>query len=520
MENNEKYLLLWVDDEIEHLKPHILFLNEKGYKIDTATNGKDALSMLTKDNYNLVFLDENMPGLSGLDTLMRIKEEQPGLPVIMVTKSEEEEIMDQAIGSKIADYLIKPVLPKQVLSSIKRILGRHTLVSKKTTTDYQSVFSKIGLKINERLDIDEWYDIYKQLVFWEMELQEASSSMNEVLLMQKNEANQQFARFVKENYLNWLNTDDQSNPLMSHQLMRNRIMPLLNNNEKVVFLLIDNFRYDQWELIKQELTPYFNMRSDELYCSILPTATQYARNAIFSGLMPSNISKIRPDLWIEEDDEGSKNQYEEELINDYFERNRKKIKIFYDKINNNESGRKLLDNFSQLKNHDLSVIVINFVDMLSHARTEMKMIKELVADESAYRSLTRSWFVHSPLFELIKRLSQEKVTLVITTDHGTIKVQNPIKVIGDRNTNTNLRYKQGKNLSYEKKQVFEIKKPEDAFLPKPNVSTSYIFATDNDFFAYPNNYNYYVNYYKDTFQHGGISMEEVMVPFAILNPRG
>lgn len=520
MENNEKYLLLWVDDEIEHLKSHIFFLKEKGYQIDTATNGKDALVMLLDKNYNLVFLDENMPGLSGLDTLMRIKEMQPGLPVVMVTKSEEEEIMDQAIGSKIADYLIKPVLPNQILSSIKRNLRRQTLISKKTTTDYQSVFSKIGMRLNDRLNIDEWYEIYKQIVFWEMELQEADSSMNEVLLMQKNEANQQFIRFVKENYLHWLNSEDEETPLMSHQLLRDRILPLLNNNEKVAFIVIDNFRYDQWELIKQELTPYFNIKSDELYCSILPTATQYARNAIFSGLMPSNISKIRPDLWMEEDDEGGKNQFEEELINDYFDRNRKKIKIFYEKVNNSETGRKLLDNFSHLQNHDLSVIVINFVDMLSHARTEMKMIKELVGDESAYRSLTRSWFVHSPLFDLLKRLSQEKITTVITTDHGTIRVQNPIKVIGDRNTNTNLRYKQGKNLAYDKKQVFEIRKPEEAFLPKPNVSTSYIFATGDDFFAYPNNYNYYVNYYKDTFQHGGVSMEEVMVPFAVLNPRG
>jgi DNA-binding response OmpR family regulator len=518
MDNNQEYHLLWVDDEIEHLKSHIFFLQEKGYKVDTATNGRDALDMLVDSDYSLVFLDENMPGLSGLETLMLIKEKLPGLPVVMVTKSEEEEIMDQAIGSKIADYLIKPVLPNQVLLTIKKNLRRQSLINKKTTTDYQSVFSKIGLRLNDRLSIDDWYQVYRQLVFWELELQQADSSMNEVILMQKTEANLQFSKFIKDNYINWLKNDD--GPLMSHRLMRERIVPLLDNGEKVLFVVIDNFRYDQWEVIRHELTPLFNVKSDELYFSILPTATQYARNAIFSGLMPLNIQKIRPDLWATDDDEGSKNQFEEALINDYFERNRKKVDVWYQKINDNEGGRRLLENFTRIRDHDLSVVVVNFVDMLSHARTEMKMIKELVADEAAYRSLTRSWFLHSPFYELLKKVSREKITLVITTDHGTIRVQNPLKVVGDRNTNTNLRFKQGKSLAYSDKSIFEIRKPEEVFLPRPNVSTSYIFATGSDFFAYPNNYNYYASYYKDTFQHGGVSMEEMMIPFVILSPRG
>lgn len=517
MNDIKNTILLWVDDEIEHLKPHLFFLKEKGYQVDTATNGKDALAMLTRTHYNLVFLDENMPGISGLETLMRIKEMQPNLPVIMVTKSEEEEIMDQAIGSKIADYLIKPVNPNQVLSSIKRTLGRQSLISKKATTDYQSAFSKIGLRLNDRLSFEDWYEIYKQIVFWELELQGTDSPMNEVLLMQKNEANNQFSRFIKNNYLDWLHDDDA--PLMSHTLLKKRIVPLIKQKEPVVLIVIDNFRLDQWEVIKQEIAPLFNLESDELYYSILPTATQFARNAMFSGLMPSNIARIRPELWLDDDDEGSKNQFEEELLNDYFTRIRESVKTLYQKINDAETGKKLIDNYKRLLDNQLSAVVVNFVDMLSHARTEMKMIRELATDEAAYRSLTRSWFIHSPLFELLKKLSTEKVKVIITTDHGTIRVQNALKVIGDRNTNTNLRYKQGKNLAYEAKSVFEIKKPEQAFLPKPNVSTSYIFATGDDFFAYPNNYNYYVGYYKDTFQHGGISMEEMLVPFAVLNPK-
>lgn len=518
MENLQKHRLLWVDDEIEHLKAHLIFLREKGFQVDTATNGKDALGLLSDQTYSLVFLDENMPGLSGLETLMRIKEKSPSLPVVMVTKSEEEDIMDQAIGSKIADYLIKPVNPKQVLSSIKKILGSQSLITQKTTTDYQSAFTEIGLRINDRLSYEEWYEVYRQLVYWELELQQADSPMNEVLLMQKTEANNQFIRFIKDNYADWLQSDEA--PMMSHTLMKRKILPLLKEKQPVVMVVIDNFRYDQWQLIRQQLAPYFTVREDELYFSILPTATQYARNAIFSGLLPDNIRKIRPDLWVEEDDEGSKNQHEEALLKDYFERIRQgNTRVHYQKIGDTESGRKMLDNYHQLKDYDLSVVVVNFVDMLSHARTEMKMIRELISDESSYRSLTLSWFQHSPLFELLRRLANDQVKVVVTTDHGTIRVQNAIKVVGDRNTNTNLRYKQGKNLAYDARSVYEVRKPESIFLPKPNVSTSYIFATGNDFFAYPNNYNYYVSYYKDSFQHGGISMEEMLIPFAILEPR-
>ncbi len=518
MDENRRIRLIWVDDEIEHLKAHLLFLKEKGFEVDTATNGKDALSMLQEKDYSLVFLDENMPGLSGLETLTLIKEIKPDIQVIMVTKSEEEDMMEQAIGSKIADYLIKPVNPNQILSSIKKTLERETLVSKKTTIDYQSAFSKIGMRLGDNLTFSEWTEIYKQLVYWELELQGADSSMNEVLLMQKSEANNIFARFVKKNYIDWIQSD--KGPLMSHRLLKERALPLLKDNKQVVMILIDNFRYDQWEAIRKEINHMFSIKSDELYFSILPTSTQFARNAIFSGLMPSSIEKMYPHLWVEEDDDGSKNQFENELLETFFKRMRENFKTTYEKVNDAESGRKLLDNYTRLRDYQFSVVVFNFVDMLSHARTEMKMIRELISDEASYRSLTSSWFLHSPLFELLKKLSQEKATVILTTDHGTIRVQNPLKVVGDRNTNTNLRYKQGKNLAYYAKSVFEVKSPDKMFLPRPNVTTSYIFATGNDFFAYPNNYNYYVSYYKDTFQHGGISMEEMMVPFVIMEAKG
>ena len=516
----EEKRLLWVDDEIEHLKAHILFLKEKGYIVETATNGKDALQMLKEKTYDLVFLDENMPGISGLETLDRIKEFRHEVPVIMITKNEAEEIMEQAIGSKIADYLIKPVNPNQILLSIKKTLDRKSLVSIKTTTNYQAEFSKIGMQLSENLSFSEWTEIYRRILYWELELEEhTDSSMNEVLIMQKNEANNLFSRFIRKNYVNWLNKEE-DRPLMSHRILKERVLPLLKEGKEVVMIIIDNFRYDQWEMIRRELLGMFSIVSDELYFSILPTATQYARNAIFSGLMPTEIIQHYPELWVEDDEDGSLNKTEEALMATFFKRMRAtEYKTSYHKINDPDSGKKLLENYGKLQNDQFSAIVFNFVDMLSHAKTEMKMIKELISDEASYRSVTKSWFLFSSLFELLKKLSQDDKTIIITTDHGTIRVQNATKVIGLRETNTNLRFKQGKNLAYDARYVFLVRKPEDIFMPKPNLSTAYIFALGDSFFAYPNNYNYFASYYKDTFQHGGVSMEEMMVPFIVMEPK-
>jgi DNA-binding response OmpR family regulator len=505
--------LLWVDDEIDHLKAHLFYLREKGFSVETATNGNDAIEMVANNNYDLVFLDENMPGISGLETLTKFKELSPDLPVVMITKSEEEDIMDQAIGRKIADYLIKPVNPNQILLTIKKLLDKRRLVDQKTTSDYQSEFSKLSFRINDSLSIDDWQEVYRKLAYWELELQQTGGSMDEVLKMQKSEANREFSKFIKKNYQSWLTG---SGPLLSHQLFKNKVFPMLDNGEKVFFILIDNFRLDQWLMLRKELSLDYTFDEESLYMSILPTATQFARNAIFSGLMPSQIEQMYPQFWVEDDDEGSKNQFEAELLQTQFDRFRRKNKISYHKINDPDTGRKVVDNFKQLMANDLNVIVFNFVDILSHARTELKMIRELAADEAAYRSLTLSWYMHSSLRDLLVKLAAEKATVIVTTDHGTIRVNNAVKVVGDRSVNTNLRYKQGKNLAYNAKEVFEVKSPEKINLPKPNVSTTYIFATNDDFFAYPNNYNHYVSYYKDTFQHGGVSLEEMIIPFVVL----
>lgn len=508
--------LLWVDDEIEMLKPHILFLQKKDYDVVTATNGPDAIDLCHEQRFDLILLDENMPGLSGLETLTRLKEIVPAVPVVMVTKNEEEDLMDQAIGSKIADYLIKPVNPSQVLLTLKKNIHQREIVQEVTQTGYRQEFAQLSMQMSEQLSPEEWKELYKKLIYWELQLSEADSNMNEMLQMQKEEANQTFAKFVKQNYEDWV-TDAEHRPLMSPDVFKRCVFPRLSQGRKVFLLVLDNLRFDQWRAISQELAEDFDIDED-LYYSILPTATQYARNAIFAGLMPLQIKEMYPELWVDEEEDEGKNLNEEMLIRRQMERYRRREEFTYNKINDSTQVDKLLTQLATLR-APLNVLVINFIDILSHARTESRMVRELAGNESAYRSITLSWFRHTPIKELFRRLASLDYDLLVTTDHGSIRVDTPSKVVGDRNVNTNLRYKMGKNLSYNAKEVYEVRHPRALQLPQPNLSTAYIFATGARFFAYPNNYNHYVQYYKDTFQHGGISMEEMLIPLVALRPK-
>lgn len=514
-----KIRILWADDEIELLKPHIIFLEAKEYEVVSVTSGGDALDLIEEQRFDIVFLDENMPGLSGLETLTKIKSFSPSLPVIMITKSEEESIMEDAIGAKISDYLIKPVNPNQILLTIKKHLDTARIVSERTTIGYQQDFRNIGMSLHNNMTYDEWEDIYKKLIYWEIELEKSEDTgMGEILNTQKEEANNLFARFVEENYVDWLANADEA-PTMSHNVFRKEVFPSIQKDDTTFLIVIDNLRLDQWQLLKPQIEEYFWVDKEETYLSILPTTTQYARNALFAGLLPAEIEKLYPKLWLNDEDNGGKNMHEPELIENQLKRLGKDTRFTYNKVLNPNYGRKVVNEIPNQMNNAFNVIVYNFIDMLSHARTDTDIIKELAEDESAYRSLTLSWFEHSPLKEALKEIANRGGKVIITTDHGSIKVKEASKVIGDKTVNTNLRYKQGKNLSYDADDVLAIKRPEDAHLPKVNVSQTFIFAKNDFFFAYPNNYNHYVSYYKNTFQHGGISMEEMMVPIVHLSPK-
>ncbi len=510
--------ILWVDDEIDLLKPHILFLESKNYLVSKATNGADAIDLIDENNYDIVFLDENMPGLTGIETLSEIKNSKPNLPVIMITKSEEEYIMEEAIGSKIADYLIKPVNPHQILLSLKKNLDHSRLVNEKTTSKYQREFRKISMDLATVNSYEEWIEIYQRLLHWELELETISDpGMLGILESQKQEANSLFFKFIKKNYQDLLTSSDR--PIFSHTLFKDFVLPQMNPKSGTLLVVIDNLRYDQWKVLEPHLQPFYKKSKEISYFSILPTATQYARNAIFSGLTPLEMEKRHPEYWKNDEDEGGKNLYEKEFLSAQLQRLQPEMTHEYHKITTSKAAQELDDNFNSLKTKELSVVVYNFVDMLSHSKTELDVIKELAGNEKSYRSLTLSWFKNSPIFSTLQKASKAGMQLVITTDHGTINSKNPTKIIGNKNISSNLRYKTGKSLSYQEKDVYAVQKPKDIFLPTQHINSSFVFAKEDLFFAYPNNYNHFVKYYKNTYQHGGISLEEMIIPCAIFEPK-
>jgi len=506
--------ILWADDEIDLLKPQLIFLEKKGYDVITVTNGHDAIDECESNNdIDVVFLDESMPGLTGLETLQQIKSKYPHLPVVMITKNEAEDVMEEAIGSQISDYLIKPVNPNQILLTLKKIIDNKRLVREKTSADYQQEFQQIFMQISGGLDYEEWVDVYRKIVSWELKIDASNSTeMSDILAMQKSEANKEFSKYITKNYTDWVQ-DKKAGPLMSNHLIRHKVFPYLDDDIPTVMLLLDNLRYDQWKVLEPIVSELFRVEEEDYFYSILPTSTQYSRNAIFSGLMPLDIESQYPDWWKNDSEEGGKNLHEQDFLDRLTDRLiRRSTKVDYLKITNVNQAKSMQEGILNYLNNDLTVIVYNFIDMLSHARTEMEVLKELAGDETAYRSLTKSWFIHSPLWLALQKIAERNVQLIITTDHGTIRVNTASKVVGDRETTTNLRYKVGRNLQYDRKDVLEIRDPKLAKLPRPNVSSTFIFAKEDHFFLYPNNYNYYHNYYKNTFQHGGISLEEMICP--------
>ena len=518
--NVHKIKILWADDEIDLLKPHIIFLEQKGYEVVTVKSGNEALDELALQNFDIVFLDENMPGLTGLETINRIKKEYATIPLVMITKSEEEHIMENAIGTNINDYLIKPVNPHQILHCLKKHTENQRIFSEKSTSDYQQQFRSISMRLMDRMNSAEWISMYKELTYWDMELGKNNDpNIKEILHSQIAEANNLFCKFITQNYVDWLNNQGNEKVSMSHTILKDKVFPAISKDQPTYLILIDNLRYDQWKIIQPSLSEYFHIEKEDLYYSILPTATQFARNALFAGLMPSEIAKKYPQYWVNENEEGNKNDHEHQLLDEYLKRYGINIKHSYSKVLNADFARRIYENLPNTLQTPLNVLIYNFVDMFSHAHTDVDIVRELANDEASYRSVTLSWFEHSPLLDVLKYLASKKAKVFISTDHGSIRIQNPVKILGDRDTSTNLRYKVGKNLNFSSKDIFSVSNPQDIYLPKLNVSSKYVFASSYDFFVYPNNYNYHVNYYKDTFQHGGISMEEVLIPFITLTAK-
>lgn len=510
--------ILWVDDEINLLKPHILFLEKKNYNVTPCTNGADAIDLVKTNNYDIIFLDENMPGLSGLETLTEIKNINNNTPVVMITKSEEEYLMEEAIGSKIADYLIKPVNPNQILLSLKKNLDHSRLISERTTINYQQEFRKISMELGAVNSHEEWIEVYKKLIYWELELENINDhGLLGILESQKQEANQIFFKYIKNNYADWFYDND--SPILSHQLFKQTILPEIEKNEKTMVLVVDNLRYDQYLVLEKIILKHYKKNEEIPYFSILPTATHYARNAIFSGLTPLEMSTKHKDIWLNENDEGGKNMKEEEFLKRQLKALKKDMPFSYHKIVSQKSGKEMLQNYNQYKNNKFNVMVFNFVDMLSHAKTDTQVIKELASDDKSYRALTETWFKNSSMLELIQKAQKDNINLVITTDHGTVNCSKPTQVIGHKSMASNLRYKTGKSITYQEKDVYAEHDPKAIFLPQENMNSSFIFAKDNLFFVYPNNQNHYTKYYKDTYQHGGISLEEMIIPCIILSPK-
>lgn len=514
----KKGSILWVDDEIDLLRPHIMFMEQRGYVITPVANAEDAIILIKEKSYDLVLLDEMLNGMDGLTALAEIKELKPSLPVIMVTKSEEESLMEDAIGSKIDDYLTKPVNPSQILLTCKKILEAKEIESEKRSKEYVLRFNEVAAKLMNPMNWQDWINLYVRFCEWEVELdQYPDLGLRQALLDQKRECNSAFGKFIERNYMEWLN--GQNSPILSPNVVHNALLPVLDEGNFVVFLVMDNLRLDQWFTLEKLLYPYFNI-SKSYYYSILPTATPYSRNAIFSGLFPSEIEEKYPEIWEKGmNDDSSRNRYERQLLEKQLERAGYNLRPEpkYIKILDTTEAKSLEKNITSYSKLKLVSIVLNFVDFLAHSRSDSDVLKELAPDEPAYRSLTRSWFEHSYIYRILKKLSKMNCTVILTSDHGSIRSLHGAKVIGDKKTSTNLRYKYGRCLKCDSKYAIQIKDPALYRLPSGRLNTNYLFAKEDYYFVYPTEYHYYLNYYRDSFQHGGVSMEEMILPIVRLD---
>jgi len=515
------FKILWVDDQIEELRSHVVYLTDKGYEVDGATNGRDAVEMLRKNPYDAILLDEMMPGMGGLETLSELKLVRDNVPVIMITKSEEEDLMNRAIGRRIDDYLVKPVSPLQIVSVLKRQLEGRRIRSEQINRDFLSHYQSMSGRMIDAASHQDWEALYADMVTWELDLY--SYSDHGLLAThdeQWSEANRVFARYIRDQYAGWVSGADNA-PLMCPDLFKTWVAPELETGRQVYFIVIDCMRLDQWQNVESLLEPFFQM-DRRLYWSILPTATPFARNAIFAGLYPSEIGSRYPDWWRgASNQQHSKNAHEKELMGEQLKRldSPAADNFRYYKVYDARDTDDLRRHIGSLDDVKLVTAVYNFLDIMAHGRAQSSILKELAPDVAAFRTLMRSWFEHSTLFEVLKHLSRKDVTVFITTDHGSTLCRKATTIKGNRDTSSNVRYKYGDNLGVDEKAVFLMKEPEEYMLPRQSAIENYAITTENHYLVYPTNYHEYERLYRDSFQHGGISLEEMIVPFAVLRPR-
>ncbi|NOT33441.1 MAG: response regulator [Candidatus Eisenbacteria bacterium] len=522
MNEDTRRQILWADDEIDLLRPHIKFLEQKGFAVTAVPNGEDALAALERQRYDVVLLDEMMPGLGGLGTLDAIKSRNHTLPVILITKSEEETLMDEAIGKRITDYLIKPVNPSQVFLACKRVFESDRLQDSQRARDYVGEMQRWQAIDTRRLDWAGWVDLTVESARWDV----LFDGINEEGLKQahadfRRPLNLEFSRFIEDQYPRWVK-DAAERPRMSHDVVRHAVVPHLKSGKRVVFVVIDCMRLDQWFTLEPLLEELFEIQHD-YYCGILPTATPYARNAIFGGLLPIDLQRHHPDLWQENSkDERTKNRFERQLLEHQLERLKatpekglKYLKIY--EADEAQAVKRQIQTFSNLS---LVAMVFNFLDILAHGRSESEILQELAPDEAAFRAVMRAWFTHSPLYDILRALSKQDVTVVITTDHGSVLCKRAALVYGNRDTSTNLRYKFGVNLNCDTKQAINARKPSDFALPDDGVNKNYVLCREDYYFVYPTRFHEFERQYRGSFQHGGVSIEEMVLPLMTLTPRG
>lgn len=514
--------ILWVDDEIDLLKPHILYLEEKGYLVEKVSNGRDAVSTIGKQSFDLILLDEMMPGLDGIATLREIKELRPEIPVIMITKNEEEWLMDEAISQKIANYLTKPVNPSQIFLVCKKILEEEKILGEKAASTYLVDFRQIEATLSADLEVNDWWELYLKLVHWQLELDDRKDlGLSTILDEQLKNADRKFTQFVIDHYLDWVHASPQDRPTLSVDVIERYITPSLLDGQKVFMLVIDCFRLDHALTILPDLQRHFNVDTD-FHLSILPSATPFSRNAIFSGRFLSEIQAKEPELWKSMmENEGSMNRHEPDLLGKQLRRlGCGNISFGYHKVNVAGEGQIFLHRMKEYMDTQLIALVVNFVDLLTHHRSQSDVLREMMLDESGYRSLVSTWFENSWLFDVLTELSRSPYRVVLTTDHGSIRVQKGVQVVADRETSTGVRYKYGRNLNTPEKHALVVKHPNDYFLPEMTTGTNYLVAKEDSYFVYPTQYRKYMNLFQNSFQHGGISMEELLVPtFSLMGRR-